>query len=78
MSNLVCITICILISFIMSAVFMSCYKEDISDEIHTLRSRLNDAWDRLHVLQDETYIWRAKCYDMEQKLKEMETTNDGK
>ena len=76
MSNLVCIALCILISFVTSVLFMSAYKEDISDELHTLRTRLNDAWTQIHILQDQVYVYNAKIYDLETKLKEMETHND--
>lgn len=78
MSNLVCIAICILVSFVTSALFMSAYKEDISDELHTLRSRLNEAWEAIHVLRNDFYVMNAKYYDLENKLKKMETTDDGK
>ena len=78
MSNLTIILTCVLMSFLTSALFMSAYKEDISDELHTLRTRLNDAWSQIHVLQDQAYVYNAKVYDLENKLKEMETTDDGK
>lgn len=76
MSNLACIALCILISFVTSALFMSAYKEDISDELHTLRTRLNDAWTQIHIFQDQVYVSNAKIYDLENKLREMEKLDD--
>lgn len=82
MSNLVCVAISILVSFVTSAVFIAAYKEDISDELHTLRTRLNDAWTQIHILQDQVYVYNAKVYDLENKVneitKEMEKLDDGK
>ena len=76
MSNLTIILTCVLMSFLTSALFMSAYKEDISDELHTLRTRLNDAWTQIHNLQDQVYVYNAKVYDLENKVKEMESKND--
>ena len=78
MSNLVCVAISILVSFVTSAVFITAYKEDISDDLHTLGSRLTDAWTKIHMLEDIQYIHNAKICDMERKLKEMEKVDDGK
>lgn len=76
MSSLTCIALCILISFVTSVCFMSVYKEDISDELHTLKTRLNDTWTQICILQDQAYVYNAKIYDLENKIKEMENRND--
>ena len=82
MSNLTIILTSVLISFLCCAIFMSLYKEEISDELHTLRIRLNDAWTQIHILQDQVYVYNAKVYDLENKVneitKEMEKIDDGK
>lgn len=78
MSNLTIILTCVLMSFLTSALFMSAYKEDISDELHTIRTRVNDSWTEINMLKDQIYAHNAKIYDLETKLEEMETTDDGK
>lgn len=82
MSNLTIVLTCVLLSFLACAIFMSAYKEDNSNEMHTLRTRLNDAWTQIHILQDQVYVYNAKVYDLENKVneitKEMEKVDDGK
>ena len=85
MSNLVCIAICILVSFITSAVFITAYREDISDDLNTLRSRLTDAQNKIRMLDDMQYTHNAKIYDLANEvnetikiIKEMEKIDDGK
>ena len=78
MSNLVCIGLSILVAFVSSALFMSVYKEDISDELHTLRTRVNDSWTEINMLKDQIYAYNAKIYDLKNKLEEMEKLDDGK
>lgn len=82
MSNLTIVLTCVLLSFLVCAIFMSAYKEDIFNQMHALRIRLNDAWTQIHILQDQVYVYNAKVYDLENKVneitKEMEKIDDGK
>ena len=78
MSNLVCIAICILISLVTSACFMSVYKEEIKDELKIMNSRLDRAWSAINALKDNVYIDNAKICDLKNKLIEMEKLDDGK
>lgn len=78
MSNLTIILTSVLISFLCCAIFMSVYKEENSEKLRSLTSRLNDAWTQIHILQDQVYVYSARVYDLENKLKEMEKLDDGK
>ena len=73
MSNIVYVALPIFISFIMSAIFMSSYKEDFKNEYN---SDKNFIYTLIRNHADEISILKARIYDLETKLKEMENHND--
>ena len=77
MSNLgLIITICIIVSFITSAIFMSAYKEDFKAEYKSDRSLIlsviRDIRSLITSHSDSLDILRARITDLENQLKEME------
>ena len=78
MSNLTIILTCVLMSFLTSALFMSAYKEEQKGDNEYIRTLLRSNQNLIAELIEKTDILRARVYDLEQKLKEMETTDDGK
>lgn len=82
MSNLACITICIIVSFVTTAIFMSAYKEAFKAEYESdksfIYSIIRDHRSLLTSHSDSLDILRARITDSENKIKEMETTDNGK
>lgn len=78
MSNLTIILTSVLLSFLCCAIFMSAYKEDWNDVINDIISAGRNNVELIKAFADELDILRARVYDLENKLKEMETTDDGK
>lgn len=80
MSNFACIGICIFVSLIMCGVFMSAYKEVFKSEYETdksfIYSYMRDNFKLIKSYSDDINVLRARVYDLENKLKEMETQND--
>ena len=76
MSNLGCIGICIIVSFITSAVFIIAYKEDFKAEYKSDRSLIlsviRDIRSLITSHSDSLDILRARITDLENQLKEME------
>lgn len=77
MSNLGIVLTCIFISFIACAIFMSSYKEDQKDKIHEIDFNISGLWKKIRKYDEELNILRARVYDLENKLKEMETIDNG-
>lgn len=78
MSNLTIVLIPILISLISCAIFMSAYKEEQKDDNTYIQTILKSYRELIAKHTETIDILRARVYDLEQKLEEMETTNDGK
>lgn len=78
MSNLTIILTSVLLSFLACCIFMSAYKEDWNDVINHIISAGRNNAELIKAFADELDILRARVYDLEQKLKEMETTDNGK
>lgn len=78
MSNLTIILVSVLMSFLCCAIFMSAYKEDMKDSIKEFSFGINSNRKKLRTHDEELNVLRARVYDLENKLKEMETTDDGK
>lgn len=78
MSNLAIVLIPILISLISCAIFMSAYKEEQKDDNTYIQTILKSYRELISNHTETIDILRAHVYDLEQKLKEMETTDDGK
>ena len=78
MSNLTIILTCVLMSFLTSALFMSAYKEEQKGDNAYIRTLLRSNQNLIAELIEKTDILRARVYDLEQKLKEMEKLDDGK
>ena len=76
MSNLTIILTCVLMSFLTSALFMSAYKEDWNDVINDIISAGRNNAELIRAFADEIDILRARVYDLENKLKEIENHND--
>ena len=76
MSNLTIILTCVLMSFLTSALFMSAYKEDWNDVINDIISAGRNNAELIRAFADEIDILRARVYDLENKIKEMESKND--
>lgn len=78
MSNLTIILTSVLLSFLACCIFMSAYKEDWNDILKDIISAGRNNAILIRKFADEMDILRARVTDLENKLKEMETTNDGK
>ena len=76
MSNLTYILTSVLLSFLVCAIFMSAYKEDVKDVLNSIISAGRNNAKLIKELTDEINILRARIYDLENKIKEMETNND--
>ena len=74
MSNLTIVLTCVLISFLTSALFMSSYKEDLNDILKSIISAGKNNAELIKALTDEINILRARVYDLENKIKEMENS----
>ena len=57
---------------------MSAYKEDWNDILNDIISAGKNNAKLIKVFADELDILRARVYDLENKLKEMEKLDDGK
>lgn len=78
MSNLTVVLMVVFISFFTCAIFMSAYKEDWNDVLNDIVSAGRNNAKLIRAFADEIDILRARVYDLENKLKELETTDDGK
>ena len=78
MSNLGIVFMCIFVSFIACAIFMSSYREDQKDKNNTIDFNISGLWKKIRTYDDELNILRARIFDLEDKLKEMENLDDGK
>lgn len=78
MSNLTLVLTSILISFLCCAIFMSVYKEEIKESIKEFSFGINSNRKKLRTHDEELNVLRARIYDLENKLKEMEKLDDGK
>ena len=76
MSNLTIILTCVLMSFLTSALFMSAYKEDWNNILNDIISAGRNNAELIKRFADELDILRARVYDLENKLKEIENHND--
>ena len=76
MSNLTIILTSVLLSFFCCAIFMSAYKEDWNDVLKSIISAGRNSAELIRALTDEINVLRARVYDLENKLKEIETQND--
>lgn len=76
MSNLTIILTSILLSFLVCAIFMSAYKEDVKDVLNDIISAGKNNAKLIKAYADEIDILRARVYDLENKIKEMESKND--
>lgn len=76
MSNLTIILTCVLMSFLTSALFMSAYKEDWNDILNDIISAGRNNAKLIKAFADELDTLRARVYDLENKIKEMESKND--
>lgn len=76
MSNLTIILTSILLSFLVCALFMSAYKEDTKESIKEFSFGINSNRKKLRTHDEELNVLRARVYDLENKIKEMESKND--
>jgi len=76
MSNLTIILTSILLSFLVCALFMSAYKEDMKESIKEFSFGINSNRKKLRTHDEELNVLRARVYDLENKIKEMESKND--
>ena len=76
MSNLTIILTSILLSFLVCAIFMSAYKEDRNDILNGIISAGKNNAKLIKRFADELDILRVRVYDLENKIKEMESKND--
>jgi len=76
MSNLTIILTSILLSFLVCALFMSAYKEDMKESIKEFSFGINSNRKKLRIHDEELNVLRARVYDLENKIKEMESKND--
>ena len=75
---IVLVVVSIGISVCLSGVIFGCIKGDIEADMEFLKSNIRSHWSLISSHADGLDILRARVYDLEQKLKEMETTDDGK
>ena len=66
------------ISVCLSGGIIAIIKGDIDADVIFITSHLKTIWSELGEHDDELNILRARITDLETKLKEMETTDDGK
>ena len=66
------------ISVCLSGAIFGCIKGNIEPDVAFIKSNVKSLWNLLRRYGDENDILRARITDLENKLKEMETTNDGK
>lgn len=78
MSNLTIVLIPILISLISCAIFMSAYKEEQKDDNAYIQTILKSYRELIAKHTETIDILRARVYDLETKIKEMEKVDDGK
>lgn len=71
---IVLVVVSIGISVCLSGVIFGCIEADME----FLKSNIRSHWSLISSHADGLDILRARVYDLEQKLKEMETTDDGK
>ena len=76
MSNMTIILTSILLSFLVCAIFMSAYKEEQKEDNAYIRTLLRSNQNLIAELIEKTDILRARVYDLENKIKEMESKND--
>ena len=75
---IVLVVTCIGISVCLSGVIIGIIKGDIEANIEFIKSNVKSLWNLLRRYGDEIDILRARMTDLENKLKEMETTDNGK
>lgn len=78
MSNLTIVLTSVLLSFLCCAIFMSAYNEDVKESIKEFSFGINSNRKKLRTHDEELNILRARVYDLENKLTEMEKIDDGK
>ena len=66
------------ISVCLSGVIFGIIKGDIEADMEFIKSNVKSLWNLLRRYGDENDILRARVTDLENKLKEMETTDNGK
>lgn len=66
------------ISVCLSGVIFGIIKGDIEADMEFIKSNVKSLWNLLRRYGDEIDILRARVTDLENKLKEMETTDNGK
>lgn len=66
------------ISVCLSGVIIGIIKGDIEADMEFIKSNVKSLWNLSRRYGDEIDILRARVTDLENKLKEMETTDDGK
>lgn len=64
------------ISVCFSGVIIGIIKGDIEADMEFLKSNIRSHWSLISSHADELDILRARVYDLENKIKEMETQND--
>lgn len=72
MSNLQIVFLCMFISFLVCAVCMSSFNQDQKDKFHAIDFNISGLWKKIRTYDEEFNILRARVYDLEQKLKELE------
>lgn len=78
MSNLQIVFLCMFISFLVCAVCMSSFNQDQKDKFHAIDFNISGLWKSIRTYNEEIAILRAKIYDLENRIKEMEKLDDGK
>ena len=76
MSDITIILTSILLSFLVCAIFMSAYKEDMKESIKELSFGINSNRKKLRTHDEELNVLRGRVYNLENKIKEMESKND--
>ena len=75
---IVLVVVSIGISMCLSGVIFGIFKGDIEADFKLLNEHIKSIYIRINRLDDELNILRARLYDLETKLNEMEKVDDGK
>ena len=75
---IVLVVVSIGISMCLSGVIFGIFFFYIEADFKFLNEHIKSIYIRINRLDDELNILRARLYDLDTKLKEMETTDDGK
>ena len=73
---IVLVVTCIGISMCLSGVIFGVFKGDIEADMEFIKSNVKSFWELIGSHADELDSLRARVYDLENKIKEMESKND--